>query len=79
MELAKEVGIVWYSVLLNASLVPTVTILLLLIPFAVMGVALVFLLLAFKMTVATGTLSGLLFYVNIVEPQLYHLYARKIY
>ena len=41
--------------------------LLLLIPFAVMGLALVFLLLAFKMTVATGTLSGLLFYVNIVE------------
>ena len=38
----------------------------LLIPFAVMGVALVFLLLACKLTVATGTLSGLLFYANIV-------------
>ena len=38
----------------------------LLIPFAVMGVALVFLLLACKLTVATGTLGGLLFYANIV-------------
>ena len=41
--------------------------LVLLIPFAVMGVALVFLLLALKMTVATGMLSGLVFYANIVE------------
>ena len=40
--------------------------LVLLIPFAVMGVALVFLLLVCKLTVATGTLSGLMFYVNIV-------------
>ena len=40
--------------------------LLLLIPFAVMGVALVFLLLVCKLTVATGTLSGLVFYANIV-------------
>ena len=40
----------------------------LLIPFAVMGVALVFLLLVCKLTVATGTLSGLLFYANIVGP-----------
>ena len=40
--------------------------LLLLIPFALMGVALVFLLLVCKLTVATGTLSGLLFYANIV-------------
>ena len=40
--------------------------LLLLIPFAVMGVALVFLLLVCKLTVATGTLSGLVFYSNIV-------------
>ena len=39
----------------------------LLIPFAVMGVALVFLLLVCKLTVATGTLSGLIFYANIVE------------
>ena len=39
---------------------------LLLIPFAVMGVALVFLLLICKLTVAKGTLSGLLFYANIV-------------
>ena len=38
----------------------------LLIPFALMGVALVFLLLACKLTVATGTLGGLVFYVNIV-------------
>ena len=38
----------------------------LLIPFAVMGVALVLLLLVCKLTVATGTLSGLMFYANIV-------------
>ena len=38
----------------------------LLIPFALMGIALVFLLLVCKLTVATGTLSGLLFYANIV-------------
>ena len=38
----------------------------LLAPFAVMGVALVFLLLVCKLTVATGTLSGLVFYANIV-------------
>ena len=38
----------------------------LLIPFALMGVALVFLLLVFKLTIATGTLSGLVFYANIV-------------
>ena len=38
----------------------------LLVPFALMGVALVFLLLACKLTVATGTLSGLVFYANIV-------------
>ena len=40
--------------------------LLLLIAFAVMGVALVFFLFVCKLTVATGTLSGLLFYANIV-------------
>ena len=40
----------------------------LLVPFAVMGVALVFLLLVSKLTVATGTLSGLVFYANIVGP-----------
>ena len=40
--------------------------LVLLIPFALMGVALVFLLLVCKLTVATGTLSGLIFYANIV-------------
>ena len=39
----------------------------LLIPFAVMGVALVFLLFVCKLTVAIGTLSGLLFYANIVR------------
>ena len=38
----------------------------LLIPFAVMGVPLVFLLLVSKRTVATGVLSGLVFYANIV-------------
>ena len=38
----------------------------LLISFAVMGVALVFLLFVCKLTVATGTLSGLVFYANIV-------------
>ena len=40
--------------------------LLLLIPFALMGAALIFLLLICKLTVATGTLSGLVFYANIV-------------
>ena len=38
----------------------------LLIPFAVMGVALVFFLLVCKLTVATGMLSGPVFYANIV-------------
>ena len=38
----------------------------LLICFALMGVSLVFLLLVCKLTVATGTLSGLIFYANIV-------------
>ena len=32
-----------------------------------MGIALVFLLLVCNLTVATGTLSGLVFYANIVE------------
>ena len=40
--------------------------LVLLIPFALMGVALVFFLLVSKLTVATGMLSGLVFYANIV-------------
>ena len=40
--------------------------LVLLIPFALMGLALVFFLLVSKLTVATGTLSGLVFYANIV-------------
>ena len=40
--------------------------LVLLIPFAVMGIALVFFLFVCKLTVATGTLSGLVFYANIV-------------
>ena len=39
--------------------------LLFLIPFAVMGVVLVLLLFVCKLTVATGTLSGLVFYANI--------------
>ena len=38
----------------------------LLIPFAVMGIALVFFLLVCQLSVATGTLSGLVFYANIV-------------
>ena len=38
----------------------------LIILFAVMGVALVFLLVVCKLTMATGTLSGLVFYANIV-------------
>ena len=38
----------------------------LIIPFALMGLALVFFLLVSKLTVATGTLSGLVFYANIV-------------
>ena len=33
-----------------------------------MGVALVFLLLVCKLTVATGTLSGLMLYANIIGP-----------
>ena len=40
----------------------------LLILFAVIGVALVFFLLVCKLTVAAGTLSGLVFYANIVGP-----------
>ena len=39
-----------------------------LIPFAVMGVALVFLLFVCKLTVARETISGLVFYANIVGP-----------
>ena len=39
---------------------------LLLIPFALMGLVLVFLLFVCKLTVAKGTLSGLVFYANIV-------------
>ena len=42
--------------------------LLLLIPFAVMGIALIFLLFVCKLTVATGTLSGLVLYANIIGP-----------
>ena len=38
----------------------------LLIPFALLGVALVFLLLVCRLTVTTGTFSGLVFYANIV-------------
>ena len=40
--------------------------LVLLIPFALLGVALTFFLLVCKLTVATGMLSGLVFYANIV-------------
>ena len=38
----------------------------LLVPLALIGIALVFLLLVCKLTVATGTISGLVFYANIV-------------
>ena len=40
--------------------------LVLLIPFAVMGITLVLLLLVCKLTVVTGTFSGLMFHANIV-------------
>ena len=57
-----------YSLVLGTSQCRKCTnrFLILLIPFAVMGVALVILLLVCKLTVATGTLSGLVFYANIV-------------
>ena len=57
-----------YSLVLGTSRCKACTnsYLALLIPFAVMGIALVFLLLVCKLTVATGTLSGLVFYANIV-------------
>ena len=57
-----------YSLVLGSSRCKQCTniYLLLLIPFALMGIALVFLLLVCKLTVATGTLSGLVFYANIV-------------
>ena len=58
-----------YSIVLGTSQCKQCTnsYLALLILFAVMGVALVFFLLVCKMTVATGTLSGLVFYANVVE------------
>ena len=57
-----------YSLVLGASQCKQCTNnhLVLLIPFAVMGVSLVFLLLVCRLTVATGTLSDLVFYANIV-------------
>ena len=57
-----------YSLVLGTSRCKACTnsYLALLIPFAVMGIALVLLLLVCKLTVATGTLSGLVFYANIV-------------
>ena len=57
-----------YSLLLGSSHCKRCTnsYLTLLIPFALMGVALVFLFLVCKLTVATGTLSALVFYANIV-------------
>jgi len=39
---------------------------LLLIPFALAGIALFLLLLIFKLTVAVGTINGLIFYANII-------------
>ena len=57
-----------YSLVLGSSICKQCTnnYLALLVPFAVMGVALVLLLLVCKLTVATGTLSGLLLYANII-------------
>ena len=57
-----------YSLVLSTSQCKRCTnmYLVLLVPFALMGIALVFLLLVCKLTVATGTLSGLVFYANIV-------------
>ena len=57
-----------YSLVLGSSQCKQCTniYILLLIPFATMGVALVFLLLVCKLTVSIGTLSGLVFYANIV-------------
>ena len=57
-----------YSLMLGTSRCRkcTNTNLALLIPFALVGVALVFLLFVCKLTVAMGTLSGLVFYANIV-------------
>ena len=57
-----------YSLVLGSSICKQCTnnYLALLVPFAVMGVALVFLLLVCKLTVATGTLSGLVLYANII-------------
>ena len=57
-----------YSVVLGTSHCKKCTniYLLLLVAFAVMGVALVLFLFVCKLTVATGTLSGLVFYANIV-------------
>ena len=52
----------------------------LLVPFALMGVALVFLLFVCKLTVATGTLSGLVFYANTVgDNRTIFLYTSEIY
>ena len=61
-----------YSLVLGTSRCMQCTnrFLILIIPFVFMGVALVFLLLACKLTVATGTLSGLVFYANIVGVNL---------
>ena len=57
-----------YSLVLGTSQCKRCTnnFLTLLIPFALMGIALVFVLFVCKFTVATGTLSGVLFYANIV-------------
>ena len=57
-----------YSLVLGASHCKQCTnrLLILIVPFVFMGVALVFLLLLCKVTVATGTLSGIVFYANIV-------------
>ena len=52
----------------------------LLVPFALMGVALVLLLFVCKLTVATGTLRGLVFYANTVgDNRTIFLYTSEIY
>ena len=68
----KQYNSAGYSLVLGSSHCKQCTnsYLALLIPFALMGVALVFLLLVCKLTVATGTLSGLVFYANIVGVNL---------